>query len=652
MRIPSLFRALPAVLAFCFVQAVPVAALAQANQDTSLASLAALGQRVQSIRVSIKDSPDVVIVPDARSFAEALGAWTLTARFPILIDDGTFEAQERIGRFVRAYKPERVVRWTAPKAEPMTVRERYERAMARSWAQTDRASLHELWRTSGFSPLGVVVVSERDPSWVGGLALASGRGQLTAWSTLASGRVGGVMRDEELVSLDATISSALKEGGWSWDRLGDAVDAVTLAMDLPTKFRVGEQTMAVTDRIGRHASGRRFAYTGMIFGNASASAYSAICALFLQPQSSLFFDGYDQKFAPPYKLAGASETSNRFGWRTTLISAPANTPDSWRNAARSGVDAGFIHVNTSGRFDRFDVARGSLYGHDVPLLRVPSIVHFIHSFSAQRLSAKRNIAGRFIDQGAYIYVGSVDEPFITAFVPADRLLRRAAASMPLGGASRTEQRKTVWKINYFGDPLMVIGKPAPRTDEPVPLEGVGTLDTELQSALQERDLVCAARTLIMLGRDSTAAQLAKAKAQQVRAKNEANEGSASIGEGLARAALAAAFRAGDPELVFDLAEQLIAAGSMTDMDIDLLWNAARPTLGSIKRPEIVLALRENIRDASPVEDATDLAPTVARIFGRSIAREMIDSVMLSVRRDKDREALNQLSRRYRAPRAP
>lgn len=645
----SVKRAIRAGLVLALSLGCSGVALAQANEEASLVALRQLGERAQSIRVSIADGADVVVVPDEASYATAIESWTLKVRFPVLIDDGSPEARERIGRFVRAYKPARVIRWEAPEGEALGVRERYDRAMARSWEQTDMAVLLELWKTSNFSPLGAVVVSERDPSWVAGLALASGRGQVTIWTDVDPGRVGGVMQDAELEALDASLRSGLESCGWAWNRLGDAIEAVTLAMDLPTRYRERDEVMAVTDRIGRHGVGRRFAYTGMIFGTASESAYSAMCALFLLPESAWMFDGYDERFAPPYALRDAETLTRAVEWPTIALHPPANSPVSWRNSVRFGLNAGFVHVNTSGRFDRFDVNNGSLYGHDVPTLKVPAIVHFIHSFSAQRLNGDRNIAGRFIENGAYIYVGSVDEPYVTAFVPCDTLLRRLFTSMPMGGAARMESRTTVWKVNYFGDPLKVIGQPSPRSVDPVSLSGAVPLESDMQAAIRDRALDTAAGLLVMMGRDATAVQLAKAKAQQVATANKEEKGSAFIEPSLARAAFGAAQRAGETELVFDLAEALIRAGELTERDVDVLWQVIRPTLGSTERAAIVRALSERVRNASMVEDAEDLSPAVSRLLGRAAAKAMVDGLIPVARRDQDKEALRQLGRRYRAP---
>lgn len=551
-----------------------------------------------------------------------------------------------IGRFVRAYEPETVVRWDGGEQSPEPgVRALYDDALARSWEATDREGLEKVWTDSGFTPLGAVVVSEGDPAWVAGLALAAGRGQLTIWSDGPRRGIGGMMPDEDLAKLESEITAALEASGRTWNRMGDEIDTLTLCLNRQSRYREAGEPMAVTDRIGRHGPARRYAYTGMIFGTAPEAAYRAMCALFLQPDSAWMFDGYDASFAPPYAVANATNVVEAQAWRTIALTPPSNSARLWRRATRWGIDADFVHVNTSGRFDRFDVGRGSLFGHDVPELEVPSIVHFIHSFSAQRLNAPGSIATRWLENGAYIYVGSMDEPRLNAFLPAENLLRRLFASMPMGGAARNEVRPTVWKINYFGDPLMVVGPDAPRAEEGLSLDGASALDDEMRAALRERKLAEAIGALVMLGRDADAVKLATAANQQT------GEGE-TVGADLARAALGAVYRAGEAELFLDLCEALEEADALTARDIDRIWDVIRPNLHSTDRTDLIRALSENARNASPVEDAGDLAPVMARLVSREAARAMIERVQTQTNNPRDKQELDRLADRYRATPSP
>src|SRR5262245_59910925 len=72
-----------------------------------------LGQRVLQVQHVASVCNTVVIVSDAPSYVGAIAKWTPVRKFPVLIDDGTPAARENIARFVRAFKPAHVVRWSA-----------------------------------------------------------------------------------------------------------------------------------------------------------------------------------------------------------------------------------------------------------------------------------------------------------------------------------------------------------------------------------------------------------------------------------------------------------------------------------------------------------------------------------------------------------
>src|SRR5215470_9814654 len=59
-----------------------------------------LAARVESVRQRLPVIKTVVIVPDAASYIAAIGSWTLPGRFPVLIDDGSWNGQQDIARFV------------------------------------------------------------------------------------------------------------------------------------------------------------------------------------------------------------------------------------------------------------------------------------------------------------------------------------------------------------------------------------------------------------------------------------------------------------------------------------------------------------------------------------------------------------------------
>ena len=73
----------------------------------------------------------------------------------------------------------------------------------------------------------------------------------------------------------------------------------------------------------------------------------------------------------------------------------------------------------------------------------------------------KTVGGRWLERGVYAYVGSVDEPYLEAFVTPRLLTNRLQMLTPFLIAAR-EIAAPPWKITTIGDPLMTILKPTPR----------------------------------------------------------------------------------------------------------------------------------------------------------------------------------------------
>ncbi|MFP3386816.1 hypothetical protein, partial [Tritonibacter sp. SIMBA_163] len=81
-------------------------------------------------------------------------------------------------------------------------------------------------------------------------------------------------------------------------------------------------------------------------------------------------------------------------------------------------------------------------------------MYLIHSFSATRPDDVNTVAGRWLNYGVYAYVGSVDEPYVTGFVPPEAMIARLSRQVPFLVSSRYVDTPP-WKITTIGDPLMV-----------------------------------------------------------------------------------------------------------------------------------------------------------------------------------------------------
>lgn len=631
---------------------------------TSLPPAIRLGLRADSLRRGVPIIPTVVIVPDPAAYVRAVAKWSISGpftpagggsigagRFPVLIDDGTRQAREDIARFVRAFQPERVVRWSAPgatlPADAPGKQKAIEEAAAAPWNEHDTAGLLDHWRRLSFVPPGVVAASVDDPAWTAALALAAGRGQPIVWVKCRND-LNGALSLDEADALSRQIEAACAATGFSWDALGDDLDAITLCIRAPISILLGPPdkrgSLATTDMIGRRipAPGAertdRWAWTGQIIGNEPRAAYAAMCALFLGPSRAWLFDGYENKEPwSKWDCSAAAIELEKGGLRTLLNDNGRQSAADWRSRcaglrppagadtagpAGAGIDAGFIAVNTSGTADFFDLLPGQAKPGDVPFLRVPAIVHFVHSWSAIRPGDRSTVAGRWLERGAYAYVGSVHEPFLSGFVPTPNMAARLLARAPWGAATRMDNGPP-WKITVIGDPLITLGPPAPRTKAPLPLEGAIDLQDSLAPALKEKRFAEALWTLAMLGRDSDASRLVSALL---------NDDAAAVTPEVALAGvssvfLAAPIGAGQDQMAVGAARfatiarlcKVIGGKCADSPDVpDMLWHAAWPFLNS-PTPDEVAALRANLRPDQTVRDAIEAAGTIERALGKDEA---------------------------------
>lgn len=583
-----------------------------------------LGRRAEFLRLRLKVRPTVVIVESPDDYVRAIARWRLQERFPVLIDDGSDRTREDIARFVRAFEPAKVLRWKPETAEddrlpeePGAFRAAIEAASRFAWGADSPEAFAAIWQQTQFTPFGVVVASHADPAWAAALALSAGRGQPILWTDAKAGDISGVTDEASVRGLDALIASGLDEAGWAWRTQGDAIEALTLCLNTPTIVQAEGGRLALTDVLGRVEGGARALWAGVVHGDEAASAYRAMCALFLSPRSAWLFDGFQPDLAPPYAPAQAGAMLEGAGLEVSTNVPPRGGLEHWRARAAWGVPFGFIHVNTSGAREWFDLSPGRAFTSDVPFLSKPAMVHFIHSFSAQAPGDARSIAGRWLENGAYCYYGSVDEPLLGAFVPATSLVGRLRAGAPFAASARQEQSRP-WKLNYFGDPLATIGGPAPRHEESLELSSSMDVEQTMRDALKAGDLASGARALALLGRDKDVVRLASASLAD--AEKPATEA-------LARQALHSAFREQARDVFVGLYALFPPDAAREPQTADMLWQALRDELQTTADERVVNWLRATIRTDGMADDAEALAPAIRRIYGVDAVRSMYSVLM-------------------------
>ncbi|MGE3107700.1 MAG: hypothetical protein AB7G11_02130 [Phycisphaerales bacterium] len=598
--------------------------------------------------------------------------------FPVLIDDGSFRAHEDIARFVRAFLPARVVTWKQGDTNPPT-REEIDAALLKSWnarpssadpgadpvapsADSTSASLRARWTPLGIASPGIVCASESDPAWTAALALAAARAQYLAWITpprlgpAADPGARPPTEPDERYSLaqcdefSTLIEAACSVTGASWDALADDIDSVTLCMGTPAAVQLprsdNRDMLATTDLVGRARTEPRvrWAWCGQIFGSESRAAYMAMCAIFLQPRSAWLFDGYDNSgpFAA-FDSTAAGELLSAAGVACTVNDAPDQSADSWRRRIAgapellrdlpvsdpAGIEAGLIAVNTSGYADFFDLRPGQCKSTDVPLLRIPSIVHFVHSWSANQVNVRSTIAGRFIDSGAYVYIGSVHEPYLSAFVATPLLVQRMLATAPVGVSARLDDGAP-WKVAYVGDPLVTLGPEAPRANVQPGLPGVVDTAGLLAQALRDNDADRAVSLLTLLGRDADAARLVFACIAQEHppiSALTARRGALAV----FRSAWPPAMKPGEPappprhEVIAQLVDRAGESVSQSPEVLDALWQSAYLFMGSLS-PGVIETMKSHLRPEQQARDAIELATAIRKVQSADAARDFLRSV--------------------------
>lgn len=613
-----------------------------------------LGTRVEALRRKLPVIPTVVVVPDDHSYVEAIARWTPEARYPVLIDDGSWAARENIARFVRGFRPTRVVRWSAPAPAGNTdTKSRVETAVARAWGATPanaaatptQTDALAKWKQRGLTPPGVIIADPAEDPWIAALALAAGRAQPIIWARNPINSPGHIMPRVNAEGIEKALRQGLNDLGLAWAATGDDIDAATLCLNCPNKIGADYSvTVATTDFIGRtnpdDPRAPRWAWCGQIFGDKQTSAYRAMGALFLQPRRAWIFDGY-----PPnqpwsfYDGTAAGEALKQAGIESEVIDTPNNGERGWRLRCALPVDAGLILVNTKGERGFFDLEPGRCLSGDVPILEAPPIVHVVHSWSMLGATDRETVGGRWLERGAYAYFGSVQEPTLNAFVPTPKLAERIAAGSALGAAVRLEGTP-VWRVALMGDPLITLGPPAPRTAQDLPLEGAADLEEHMKASLKGKDFAAALLDLLLLGRDGDVARLAIGLL---------NSEPKSFTHDCAAASILALFRAGRAEdlpLAFSaLSLELAADGARRDA----LWLAAYPLLPSTRDEKLIGLLRQCMRPDSLARDAMELARPVGRLYGRDAAAALLASARDTVKdqgqKAKLQEALQALGGR-------
>ncbi len=599
-----------------------------------------LGARVTIVKRASRIADLLVIVPTDAAYAAAIASWTPDVRFPVLVDDGTAEAADRIALFARSYKPAKIVRWegknTSFPAEPGARMQAMESIISRTLGLSEEESKapgaldKAMEKMAGLNmpPVGVVLVDAADASWTAGLALAAGHAQPIAMFRYAYGPVGSVPQkeSEQIGKLAIAVAERLK---LDYKTLGDTFDAITICANIPTKADTAKpgEFAALTDLVGRveGSDTERWAWSGQVYARtASEGAYNAMCSLFLTPDTGWLFNGYESgKDWDTYAQRGAAEAFNLAKLKASIVEYPDGTDRTWKARTRQGIDAGIVFIGSMGNADFFDLRGGRAKPGDIPMLKQPAVVYMIHSWSMTSIASRETVGGRWLDRGAFCYFGSVQEPYLNAFLPPSLFAARMLAGCPWGAMFGTDKRE-LWKVGSVGDPLFTItnvfGKDPARVAAAFPLANAENparpLDELMREALKGQDLAEAVRNLTLMGRDKDAVDVFTATLKDAPKKVDAK---------LARAAIGACAREGSWNAVVRAFDALSPSDKLEGRFRDLLWLAAGdPTA---KPDSITLGLlRNSVRKEQAARDCVDLGNLWSRAYNKAQAATMLEQV--------------------------
>jgi hypothetical protein len=592
-----------------------------------------LGAKSATVQRRLPLVNQVVLVPDEATYLDEIAKWSTENRWPVL-----FNQEPRASQFIRRFSPEQV--WIRESVGGVgDVSEAMQQTVASAWGGEETIS--KALQNIHLPPLGVVITSPDDPARFGAVALAAGRGQLLLYMKNDWGALNKVMSESTTNSLILEIKKTLENTGLSFENIGDAIDAITVCMKLPARVNLAqarENPVAISDVIGRDNSGKRFAWTGWIFGNKVDTAYMAMCSLFLERDNYWFCNTYPNSGAwANYGNGNLPDILPKYDINSTVVDGSLS---GLQEADKGGVDADVVYFTSKGNQDFLDMSDERTAPTWLPVLNSPSALYFLHSWSLKIPSNRNTVGGTWLARGVYAYIGSSHEPTLHAFMPPVEMLRRTMSLVPFLPAARWSagggMYSEPWRINTIGDPLMLCAQPEaveriikPATNEPrfQSLASIAQVNMKIASELKSDHLFAEAiRSVVLLGNDSMATTLWNVAMQE-----------GVQGEECALAVLPALFREGVTSAFLSAFEHI---GSPDSLQKDMLWQLA----SSYSSTPLYLLLK-NIRGPYHADDIRVIADRVIATRGRAELLNLINEC-LSGARGQNKRNLERMRKKY------
>lgn len=429
----------------------------------------------------------VYVVPDLGTYLYAISLWDKDIQFPVFLRGSRF-----LDIFLRGYPGAKLKELERKRMGKITEALAY-RALYAAWGpetlddappKVTRQELTARLKALGVVPQGIVVANVSDAEFPGGFALAAGHRQPLAFYKSPAKR-SHILNYRDNSAREATkekirkdVLDLVKEWGYHYEGLGEGIDYITLAVNMPHTYRVEQPEteqkfnpgLSMTDAIGRLTpSGlveadipggpRRgepavYAYCGQLIEAAPEMAlFQAMSSLFAETDKALYF----------HRWAGRLKFEGVKGYQVLRTKVhtitrdergdPRPTLKEWHRLTDGGHGFDFIHVAAAGGTHKwFD---GTV--EDIPE-GGPCAVFFAQSGSTANPALTDTLAGRWLLNGAYVYYGAASEPYAAAFNTAQTVARTLAAGGTYGEAFQRKdtlppQFRKPWRLVYVGDPL-------------------------------------------------------------------------------------------------------------------------------------------------------------------------------------------------------
>lgn len=394
----------------------------------------------------------IVIVPDQKTFLYYLSTWNPDNRFPIFINKNKF-----VDKFASVYNggnnyfeyadsknTGKITRSTAYKVLRASLSDKNIDDFSQECSKSD---LINFFTAKNIKPQGLVLTGIKSSKLPAALALASYHGQILDFYTPPASSLLGAYSEKSKEIIRKDIINIIQSWGYPYKGLGNGIDAITIALNMPFKY---SKYYSLDDAVNRETPNAVdcYAYTGRLLDVVDGMAlYQAMCSIFLNTQNCLLFDKWPPRWGRSLEL-GAWELRKKIPCLVIRDSFKK-----WRRLVEPLNRFDLIFINAAGSPDNW--SGGTL--DDIPDTE-PVAIHFAHSSSAADPTNPNTIAGKWLLNGAFIYYGAISEPYADSFNRSLDMAERLIKGAPFGAAVQNKttipkNRAKPWRLILIGDPL-------------------------------------------------------------------------------------------------------------------------------------------------------------------------------------------------------